>query len=109
MAALALATGVGEACTPAIAGRFTGAVLAGICTLGVAEGASPAGEIPTDGEAGTSSGRAALPVIPANLAALPPTVTTGFAGASLARGSLGGLAVVASTPGAAEGAAACAT
>src|SRR5438270_12384066 len=106
MAALAVGA---EACTPAIAGTFTGAELAGIRAFGVADGISTVEETPTDGEAGTSSGRAALPVVPANLASLPPTVTIGFAGASPARGSLGELAVVASTPGTGEGAAACAT
>src|SRR5947207_12070824 len=98
MAALAVGAEVGEACTSPIAGTLTGAELAGICAFGVADGISTVEETPTAGEAGTSSGRAALPVVPANLAALPPTVTIGFAGASLARGPLGELAVVVSTP-----------
>src|SRR5437588_8159825 len=107
MAALAVAAALGVAGT-AIAGRFTGAELAGVPTLGVAGGFSTVEELPTD-EAGTSSGRPGLPAVSANLAALPPTVTIGFAGASLARGSLGELAVAAPTPGIREGAAACAT
>src|SRR5207248_4915337 len=108
MAALAVGAAVGVACTEAIAGRFTGAELAGIPTLGVAGGFAAVAELPTD-EAGTSLGWAGLPAVPPNLAALPPTVTIGLAGASLARGTLGELAVVASTPGTGEGAAACAT
>src|SRR5205085_918144 len=108
MAALAVGAVVEVACTAAIAGRFTAAELAGVPTLGMAGGLSAVEELPTD-EAGTSSGRAGLPAVPANLAALPPTVTIGVAGASLERGSLGELAVVASTPAMGEGAAACAT
>src|SRR6266404_3810911 len=109
MAALAVGAEVGEACTPTIVGTFTEAELAGIGAFGVADGISTVEETPTDGEAGTSSGRAALPVVPANLASLPPTVTIEFAGASLARGPLGELAIVACIPGTGEGAAACAT
>ena len=105
MAALEVAAGVGVACTAAIAGRFTGAELAGVPTPGVADGFSAVEELSTD-EAGTSSDRAGLPAVAANLAALPPTVTIGLAGASLARVSLGELAVVASPPGTGEGAAA---